>query len=282
MVNFSKMHGAGNDFVITTVEEVEGIDYSVLAKNVCDRHFGIGADGLMIVDESETSDVRMHYYNSDGSLGEMCGNGIRCFSKFVYEKEIVNRDVFTVETLAGEKVINLTIAKDGKVDSILVDMGVPSLKSQDVPVITERESFINEDLVIDGTSLKVSSILMGVPHTIVFTEELSEEIVYKFGPVIEKYNIYPRKTNVNFVQVINEEFMKVDTWERGAGKTLACGTGVCSSVFVANLLNYVGKKVLVNVPGGKLNITIDDDNRVFMEGTAEFICDGKYYFDRDE
>lgn len=242
MINFSKMHGAGNDFVIIIAEEVSGASYSALAKDVCDRHFGIGADGLMIVDESKNSDVRMHYYNSDGSLGEMCGNGIRCFSKFVYEKDIVSKDVFTVETLAGEKVINLTVTGDGKAEKILVDMGIPSLEVKAVPIITEKQRFINEELVIDGTSLKVSSILMGVPHTIVFTKELTEEIVYKFGPAIEKNNIYPRKTNVNFVQVINEEFMKVDTWERGAGKTLACGTGVCASVFVASLLNYVGKK----------------------------------------
>ncbi|WP_432400712.1 diaminopimelate epimerase [Wukongibacter sp. M2B1] len=277
MINFSKMHGAGNDFVIIMAEEVSGIDYSTIAKAVCDRHFGIGADGIMVVEESKTSDVRMHYYNSDGSLGEMCGNGIRCFSKFVYEKVIVKKEVFTVETLAGEKVINLTVDKDGKAEKILVDMGVPSLEAKDVPVNTENLRFINEDIMIDGISIKVSSILMGVPHTIVFTEELNEETVCKIGPIIEKHNIYPRKTNVNFVEIINEEFMKVDTWERGAGKTLACGTGVCASVFVANLLNYVGKKVLVEVPGGKLNITIDHSNRVFMEGTAEFICDGKYY-----
>ncbi|WP_432665179.1 diaminopimelate epimerase [Wukongibacter baidiensis] len=280
MINFSKMHGAGNDFVIVTAGEVDGIDYSALAKEVCDRHFGIGADGLMIVDESKTSDVRMHYYNSDGSLGEMCGNGIRCFSRFTYEKGIVNKEVFTVETLAGEKIINLTVAEDGKAEKILVDMGIPSIEATDVPVNTEKQSFINEEITVDETSLKVSSILMGVPHTIIFTEDLTEDIVYKYGPVIEKKNIYPRKTNVNFVQIIDSEFMKVDTWERGAGKTLACGTGVCASVFVANLLNYVGKKVLVNVPGGKLNITIDNNNRVFMEGTAKLICDGKYYFNK--
>lgn len=277
MIIFSKMHGAGNDFIIVMAEEIEGIDYSNLAQNVCDRHFGVGADGLMIVEKSKTSDVKMHYYNSDGSLGEMCGNGIRCFSKFVFEKKVIEKEIFTVETLAGEKEIKLTVSEAGKVEKILVDMGSPSIRAKDVPVKTEKEKFINENISFNDFNLNVSSILMGVPHTVIFVDELNEDIVYSIGPRLERYNIYPRKTNVNFVQIVNKEFIKVDTWERGAGKTLACGTGVCASVYVANLLNYVGKKVSVSVPGGNLDIYIDDDNRVFMEGKAEFICDGKYY-----
>lgn len=273
------MHGAGNDFIICRAEEIKGIDYSSLAKEVCHRHFGIGADGLMVVENSITSDVKMHYYNSDDSLGEMCGNGIRCFSKFVYEKGIVDKDIFTVETLAGEKEIKLELSVDGKAEKILVDMGIPSLKSKDVPVLSEKESFINENINLEDSSFTLSSMLMGVPHTIIFVKELKEVDIFSVGPKIEKYEIYPRKTNVNFVEIVNEEFIKVDTWERGAGKTLACGTGVCASVFVANLLNYVGEKVEVSVPGGKLNIYIKEDNRVFMEGTAEFICDGKFYSD---
>lgn len=278
-MRFSKMQGAGNDFIIIMAEEVRGIEYGILARKVCDRHFGIGADGLMIVENSESKDVKMSYYNSDGSIGEMCGNGIRCFSKFVYEKGIVRKKVFAVETLAGEKDIKLEVTEEGKVQSILVDMGSPSLKAKDVPVVTEKESYINENIKLNGSNIVVSSILMGVPHTIVFVEELGENIVYEIGPQIERYNIYPRGTNVNFVQVVNKELIKVDTWERGSGKTLACGTGVCGSVYVANLLGYVGRKAEVRVPGGKLNIHIDDDNRVFMKGTAKFICDGKYYLE---
>lgn len=276
MINFSKMHGAGNDFIIIKPEEIKGMDYSMLAKAVCDRHFGIGADGMMVVENSETSDVKMHYYNSDGSIGEMCGNGIRCFSKFVFEKGIVRKDVLKVETLAGVKEVKFTLAGKEKVEKILVDMGKPILRARDVPVITEKESFINENIKIGDSNIVVSSILMGVPHTVIFVDEIEQEDVYKLGPQIEKHNIYPRNTNVNFVKVINREYMKVDTWERGAGKTLACGTGVCASVYVAYKLNYVDKKVEVTIPGGNLNIHIDDDT-VFMEGTAEFICDGKYY-----
>lgn len=277
LINFSKMHGAGNDFILCRAEDIDGIEYSYLAKKVCDRHFGIGADGLMVVEGSATSDIKMNYFNSDGSIGEMCGNGIRCFSKFVYEKEIVAKEVFTVETLAGEKEINLNLAEDGKVDKILVDMGIPSLSSKEVPVLTDKENFINENICLEDSTYTLSSILMGVPHTVIFVSELKEEDVCSIGSEIEKLDIYPRNTNVNFAQVVSENYIKVDTWERGAGKTLACGTGVCASVFVANLLDYVGKRVEVSVPGGKLYIYIEEDNRVFMEGTAEFICDGKYY-----
>ncbi len=277
LINFSKMHGAGNDFIICKAEDISGIDYSYLAKKVCDRHFGIGADGLMVVEASQVSDIKMNYFNSDGSIGEMCGNGIRCFSKFVYEKGILCKEVFTVETLAGEKKIRLKISGDGKVDKILVDMGIPSLDPKDVPVITDKKTFVNEDVSLKDSSYTLSSILMGVPHTIVFVKEIKEEEVYSIGPKIEKLDIYIRNTNVNFVEVVNEKYIKVDTWERGSGRTLACGTGVCASVFVANLLDYVGKKVEVSVPGGRLYIHIEKDNKVIMEGGAEFIGDGKYY-----
>ncbi|SHJ94896.1 diaminopimelate epimerase [Paramaledivibacter caminithermalis] len=277
MINFSKMHGAGNDFIIIKAEEIKGVDYSMLARKVCDRHFGIGADGMMVVEDSQRSDIKMIYYNSDGSQGEMCGNGIRCFSKFVYEKGIVKRDVFLVETLAGIKEVKLTIGDDDLVEKILVDMGKPILKAESIPVITQKEIFINEIIKVGDSKIIASSILMGVPHTIIFVNEIKENDVYKLGPQIEKHDIYPKNTNVNFVNVINNRFIEVDTWERGAGKTLACGTGVCASVYAAYHLKYVGKSVDVHVPGGRLNIYIDDDNRVFMEGTAKFICDGKYY-----
>lgn len=275
MINFSKMHGAGNDFIIIRAEEISGMDYSKLAKKVCDRHFGIGADGLMVVEVSRSKDIKMNYYNSDGSLGEMCGNGIRCFAKFVYEKDIVKKEILSVETLAGTKEVKLTIDDNGKVERLLVDMGKPEIKAKAVPVMTQKETFINEDIKIENHSITVSSILMGVPHTVIFVEEIKEDEVCEIGAIIEKCNLYPKNTNVNFAKVVDKISMKVDTWERGAGKTLACGTGVCSSVYVAYLLNYVEKKVNVEVPGGSLTIYIDDDDRVFMEGTANFICDGK-------
>ncbi|WP_330397440.1 diaminopimelate epimerase [Maledivibacter halophilus] len=277
MINFSKMHGAGNDFIVVRAEDINGIDYCVLAKKVCDRHFGIGADGLMVVEESEKYDIKMSYYNSDGSVGEMCGNGIRCFSKFVYEKNIVKKENILVDTLAGVKKIELTIDGNGKVEKILVDMGKPEIKAKAVPVITDKETFINEVIKIEDLSVKVSSILMGVPHTVIFVDEIKEKEVYEIGAKIEKHNIYPQNTNVNFVEIVNRGFIKVDTWERGAGKTLACGTGVCSSVYIAYLLNHVDKRVNVNVPGGKMTIYINNDDEVFMEGTANFICDGKFF-----
>lgn len=280
MIKFSKMHGAGNDFVIVTAENVKGLDYSILAKKMCDRHFGIGADGLMIVENSVTSDIQMIYYNSDGSRAEMCGNGIRCFSKFVYNKKIVTKKDFTVETLAGEKKIKL-YSTNNNVQNIVVDMGKPSLNTKDIPVKSDKETFINQKIIVKDQEINVSSILMGVPHTVIFVDNLEKYPVNRIGPIIENYEIFTQKTNVNFVEIVERNFIKVDTWERGAGKTLACGTGVCASVYISKLLKYVDDKVFVQVPGGKLNIFIDKDDNIFMEGSAEFICDGKYYLKDD-
>lgn len=276
MIKFSKMHGAGNDFIITKIEYVKGLDHSKLAKIICNRHFGIGADGLMLVEKSDIATVKMIYYNSDGSIAEMCGNGIRCFSKYVYDNNIINTDSFTIETLAGIKNIKLTL-NGNEIEKIVVDMGKPILNPKYIPVVTNKDKFINEEIIVQEKKYKVSTILMGVPHTIIFTDNLEENSIYKIGPIIENLNIYPHRTNVNFVKVINKTSIKVDTWERGAGKTLACGTGVCASVFIAKLLNFVDNNVEVEVPGGKLNIYIDKKDNIFMEGDAELICEGKYY-----
>ncbi len=279
MIKFCKMHGAGNDFIIVESDVVKGIDYSKLALEICDRHFGIGGDGLMVVEESLVSDIKMVYYNSDGSVAKMCGNGIRCFSKYVYSKKIIRKTNFTVETLDGEKRISIKVSND-KESTILVDMGKPLLSADAVPVITNKKEFLQETVSIDNNmDLKVSSILMGVPHTVILVEDIEKHDILKTGPLLENHELFPDKTNVNFVQVIDKENILVDTWERGAGKTLACGTGVCASVVICYLLNKVTQKVRVKVPGGILNIYLDDNLNILMEGNAHINCEGKYYLD---
>lgn len=272
-MNFWKLHGVGNDFIAIDgrFDNIDSNDYSDLAKKVCHRHFGVGADGLLVVKNSDICDVEMVYYNSDGSRANMCGNGLRCFCKFVYDNNIVKNNEFSVYTLDGIKKISLNINKE-KINTIRVNMGQPNFNPESIPVKTNKEVFINEKLVVDGKELEVSSILMGVPHTIVFVDELVKEEIYKYGELIEKNEIFPKKTNVNFVKVDDKDNIHVYTWERGCGYTLGCGTGMTASVIVANYLNKVNKTVNVKSEGGLVRIEILDD--VYMIGNAVKICEG--------
>lgn len=279
-IPFKKMHGAGNDFIIMKEEDIEEVaNYSELASKCCHRHFGIGADGIMIVSPSETADVRMLYFNSDGSPGNMCGNGIRCFSKFVYDEGIVNSLEFKVETLAGVLVVNATKAGD-KVKTVRVNMGKIIYEPESIPVITNESSYINKQITIEDRGFTITTVLMGVPHTVILTEDISVETVLKYGPKIEKHPLFPQKTNVNFGQIIDRGQIKVRTWERGAGYTLACGTGVTSVCGVAHKLGLVDNEVEVTIDGGRLKINIEENNEIFMEGPAADICRGIFFFEK--
>jgi len=249
-------------------------NYKDIALKLCDRRFGVGADGLLIVKDSETCDIEMVYYNSDGSRGEMCGNGIRCFSKFVYENNIVNETTFTVDTLDGVKIIELGLV-DKIVNNVKVDMGKYSLAPNKIPVSEEfnnEKNFINKEIQLSNETIIVSSLLMGVPHTVIFTDDASEQIASKYGKEIENHKVFPRKTNVNFVKIINKNNIEVYTWERGCGFTLGCGTGMTASVIVANLLGNVNNVVNVKCPGGEVKIDISD--KIYMIGSAEKIFEG--------
>lgn len=273
-MEFTKMHGAGNDFILIRDENSECENYSEIAAKMCHRHFGIGADGLMVVKKSKVADIRMMYYNSDGSLAEMCGNGIRCFSNFVFENKVVASRQFTVETMAGIKVIN--IGEGGPNQRLIgVEMGEVQDLAKDVPVNTEKLHFSQEEVTLNKVPYKLSSVRMGVPHTVVFVPDIQAIDVVDTGRQIEVLEIFPERTNVNFAEVVSESHLKVDTWERGAGHTLACGTGVCSVVYIAHRNGYVSNQVQVDVPGGRLKITIQD-KQVYMEGQAVFICTGTY------
>lgn len=276
MIEFSKLQGAGNDFIIINKPNDDMINPTELAMKMCNRHFGIGADGLMVVNSSDFADIKMQYFNSDGSKGEMCGNGIRCFSKYVYEKNIVNKNKFTIETLAGIKTVELDIDED-IVNSVKVDMGKWSFNVKDIPVSLAKDTMILEPIRIGDEIFNISSVRMGVPHAVIIVDEINYDHTIKYGPIIEKMDIFPQNINVNFVQIVDRSHIKVDTWERGAGKTLACGTGACASVVVANALERIDKSLKVEVMGGDLIISILNDETVLMKGPAKLICDGKFY-----
>ncbi len=274
-MRFSKLHGIGNDFVVIDgIKEKVPEDKGTMAQKLCNRHFGIGADGILLVLPSEKADIKMEIINSDGSEAEMCGNGIRCFAKYVYEAGYVKNTEFTVETLAGI-MTPLLVLEDGKIKGITVDMGVPSLAREDIPMLGQKENAVNEPLVILDKTFHVTALLMGVPHCVIFTDDVDKVDIGKYGPEAEKHPIFPRKTNVHFVQVINEGELKMRVWERGAGLTLACGTGACASLVASVLNKKTARKALVRLPGGTLEIEWMENGRVYMTGPAQEVFCGE-------
>lgn len=262
------MHGLGNDFLVFE-DDGTGCDWNVLAADVCRRRLSVGADGIMVVLPSEIADIRMRIINADGSEAEMCGNGIRCFAKYVFENGIVQKTDMTVETLAGI-IRPVMIIEDGKVTGVRVDMGSPSFDRASIPMLGDGDG-LDTDVDVLGESLVVSSMLMGVPHTVLQVEDLDQTDMKQLGPVIEKHDIYPRNTNVNFVQVLDEQNIRMQTWERGAGLTLACGTGACASVVAMYMRGLTGRKVSVQLAAGEMHIEYLEDGRVMMTGPAALV-----------
>ncbi|NEZ46333.1 diaminopimelate epimerase [Clostridium niameyense] len=263
-MEFTKMTGNGNDFVVIDDRENEFLGKEgIMAIKFCDRHFGIGADGVLFVRKSKKASIQMIIINADGSYASMCGNGIRCFAKYVWEKHIVSENPLTIETGDGIKKAYLCIENE-KVKSVKINMGNPSLNSEKLC----KEKIINKEINVQGKQYKMTSLFMGVPHTVIFGK-LGEYDVEE-GKYIEKLPIFKEGTNVNFCEIINYKKIKVKTWERGAGPTLACGTGSCASVVASNLLKYTDKKVEVILSRGRLFIEITEDG-IFMDGPAE-IC----------
>lgn len=281
-MKFWKMQGCGNDFIVIDgrLDGRNDDSYSEDALRFCSRKFSIGADGFIVVKNSVSSDIKMVYYNADGSRGEMCGNGIRCFSKYIIENKIIEKSVFSVETLGGEKEINLQIAENGEVSSISVDMGQGSFEPELIPVhniYKDKKRFIDETIIVLNKEFKLSSILMGVPHTVVFVdEEIDIKKLEKYGPEIENHPTFPKRTNVNFVRVIDKNNIFVQTWERGCGYTYGCGTGMTASAIIANYFGYTSKNVNVSSFGGRVNIKISAEGTL-MTGSAEKVFEGNIY-----
>ena len=271
-MKFQKMHGLGNDFILFDELDPLKYDLAALAVRLCDRHQGIGADGIILILPSEVADVKMRIINSDGSEADMCGNGIRCFAKFVYDNKINPARSFKIETGAGVMIPEL-IVEDDKVLFVKVNMGAPVMERASIPMIGQTGNVINESFIVAGTEVKITSLLMGVPHTMVFVDHLEETDIVGLGKEIEKHPLFPSKTNVNFVEIVNDREIKVRTWERGAGSTLACGTGSCASAVASYLNGKTGTTVTVHLALGDLLIEWKD-GVVYMTGTADHVFEG--------
>ena len=273
-MRFWKLQGIGNDFIAIDgrYDNINSDEYGSLAKKVCHRRFSVGADGLLVVKNSNLADIEMVYYNSDGSRASMCGNGLRCFVIFVYDNNIVNKEEFEVYTLDGIKKIKINLSNN-EIDTITVNMGRGSFKSKDIPVNSNKDKFINEEINVLDQKFIISSMLMGVPHVVVFVDDINMDEIHKYGPIIEKHQVFPKKTNVNFVKIIDEKNILVRTWERGCGYTLGCGTGITASVIISNYLNKVENHVNVTSEGGSIIIDLINDE-AYMTGKAEKICEG--------
>lgn len=274
-MKFTKMHGCGNDYVYVNCFEETVKNPSETAKQVSDRHFGIGSDGLILICPSDKADFRMAMYNMDGSEGKMCGNGVRCIAKYVYDHHLTDKTRISLETLGGIKYLDLNI-KDGKVNTVTVDMGAPILTPSKIPVSISKDRVINEPVEMDGNVWHITCVSMGNPHAVVFVDDTASLKLEHIGPLFEKHPLFPEQVNTEFVHVIDRRTVDMRVWERGSGETLACGTGACATVMACILNDKTDKEVLVHLLGGDLLIRYDaENNTVFMTGPATEVFSGE-------
>jgi diaminopimelate epimerase len=273
-MRFVKAHGAGNDFVL--IEDLDDRSHpnAAFVAAVCDRHFGVGADGLIRITRATDADFFMDYYNADGEVAEMCGNGIRCLAKYVADRGISTGDKLRIDTRDGVKEMELFRDGDGRVARVRVDMGVPSTERAEIPVTGSGDP-LHEHLDVAGSDLEAALVSMGNPHAVVFVDELGDVPFETLGPALEIHERFPAKTNAEFVQVLNDHEVRMRVWERGVGETMACGTGACAVAVAANLRGYTGRAVAIHLPGGTLDVEWSDDGRVFMTGPAEESFEGE-------
>lgn len=276
-MKFTKMHGIGNDYVYINCFEETVENPSAAARFVSDRHFGIGSDGLILIKPSDIADCEMDMYNLDGSQGAMCGNGIRCVAKYVYDYGIVNKTSISVATKSGIKYLDLTV-RDGKVSMVKVNMGSPILQAKQIPVLADTEEVIDAPIEVNGTTYHYTAVSMGNPHAIVYMDDVENLDIEKIGPAFENHLCFPDRINTEFVKVIDSHTLQMRVWERGSGETLACGTGACA-VAVASILNHhvdAASPVTVKLLGGDLQIFWDrQENLVYMTGPATTVFDGE-------
>ena len=273
-MKFTKMHGLGNDYVYVNCFEEKIDNPPAVARFVSDRHFGIGSDGLIMINPSKTADFEMEMYNADGSRGEMCGNGIRCVAKYVYDYGLTDKTQISVETLGGIKYLDLTV-EDGKVSLVKVDMGKPELEADLIPIISEREQVIDEPIEVDGKEYHMTGVSMGNPHAVIYVDDVKGLDLEKIGPKFENHERFPKRINTVFVHCIDRQTVEMRVWERGSGETLACGTGACAVAVSSILNNLTDTQVTVKLLGGDLQIEWDrEKDRVFMTGPATVVFDG--------
>ena len=269
-MNFTKWQGCGNDFVLIDCRERALDDYGAFAQKVCDRHYGVGADGVLVVLDSDKADFRMRIFNTDGSEAEMCGNGIRCFARYLYDNGITTKRKFTIETGAGVLVPEI-VETDGKVTGVRVDMGEPVLEADKIPMAGYgSKRVVNEPVEVAGRTWHITGVSMGNPHCVVFVDDIKTTPIEEVGPIFETQERYPKKTNTEFVQVLDRQHMRMRVWERGAAITLACGTGACATLTAAVLNGLTDRKAEITLDGGKLLIEWNEqDNHIYMTGPAE-------------
>lgn len=273
---FTKMHGAGNDYIYVDCTEKMLTNINETARKVSDRHFGIGSDGLVLICKSDKADFRMDMYNSDGSQAEMCGNATRCVGKYVHDKGLTDKTTITLETLAGIKILELNLGDDGTVKTVRVNMGAPELVPKNIPIDSEKDRFIMEPVEVCGKEYKVTGVSMGNPHAVTYIDDTDSLEIEKIGPEFETHKLFPKKINTEFAQIVDRNTIKMRVWERGAGETLACGTGACATLVASTLNGFVDGEADLVLLGGTLHIKWDkDDNNVYMTGPAEFVFDGE-------
>ncbi len=275
-MKFTKMQGCGNDYVYVDCTKEALPNPEQASVFVSDRHFGIGSDGLILINPSKVADFEMAMYNADGSRSEMCGNGIRCVGKYVYDHGLTDKTTVTIETLAGIKTLELHV-ENGKVASVRVNMGRPELHAAKVPVTFPEESMIDEPMEIDGTIYQVTCVSMGNPHCVIFMDEDVRQLdLEELGPKFENHVIFPKRTNTEFCNLLDKQHIRMRVWERGSGETLACGTGACATAVAAVLNGYTDNKVELQLRGGNLLIEYDRDaEEVYMTGPATTVFEGE-------
>ena len=279
-LDFIKMHGAGNDYVYIDCTgryaPLMEQDVSGLARAVSDRHFGVGGDGLVLIGRGTDTDFRMRMFNNDGSEAQMCGNATRCIGKYVSDSGLTSKPVITLRTLAGVKVLTLHRDADGLVESVTVDMGVPVTEAKNVPAVCRDAVMKDFPLECGGREFRVTAVSMGNPHAVIFTDDLSDENVLHYGPLLERHPAFPEKANIEFVRVKDPGRLEMRVWERGTGETLACGTGACATAVAAVMNGLTDWSVEIELRGGTLSIGIADDGHVMMTGPAAITAYGKY------
>lgn len=271
---FTKMHGLGNDYVCINCFRERVEDPPGFARTLCDRHYGIGADGLILICPSKVSDFKMEIYNSDGSVAGMCGNGIRCLGKYVYDYGLTGKETLSIETKSGIRNMHLHI-QDGKACGAMVDMGVPRLNAHSIPILSEKDLVINDPIEVQEKNYRMTGISMGNPHAVIFSEEINGIPMEETGRKLEFHPRFPERANIEFCHVTARDRMEIRVWERGVGETLACGTGACAAVVASVLNDLTDEEVIVKLLGGELSVRWDRKvNHVFLEGPAVKVFDG--------
>ena len=270
------MHGLGNDYIYINCFDQEVTNVEELSIKYSDRHFGIGGDGIILIKPSKVADFEMAMYNADGSRGEMCGNGIRCVGKYVYDYGLTDKTHVTIETLAGIKVLDLTV-EDGKVSMVKVDMGEPILTPKDIPVDSDLDIVKEQPITVDGRDFTMTCVSMGNPHAVVPVEDVKNFDIDRFGPLFENNKLFPRRINTEFIKVLDRKTVEMRVWERGSGETFACGTGACAICVACIANDWTDREVTIKLPGGDLLISWnEEDNHVYMTGPATVVFDGEF------